>query len=73
MAPSGRKYTRNNLDPNLAELVYNLEKILGEGKKNNFLSSSLLTRCVSLSEEAVQTLDDLQFDYKFQHSLFRSK
>ena len=39
----------------------------------NMLSSPLLTRSISLSEEVVETLDDLQFDFKFQHSLFRSK
>ena len=73
MAPSGRKYTRKNPDPNPTEPIDNQEKLLGEGKKNNILSSPLLTRSISLFEEVVQNLDDIQFDYKFQHSLFRSK
>lgn len=73
MAPLGRKYTRKNLDPNPTESIDNPEKLLGEGKKKNILSSPLLIRSISLSQEVVQTLDDLQFDFKFQHSLFRSK
>ena len=73
MAPSRRKYTRKNIDPNPIELIDNVEKLLGEGKTNNILSSPLLTRSIFLSQEDVQTLDDLQFDFKFQHSLFKSK
>lgn len=73
MAPSSIKYTRKNPDPNPTKPVDNLENLLGEGKKNNILSSPLLKRSISLSEEVVQTLEDLQFDFTFQHSLFRSK
>ena len=73
MAPSGRKYTRKNPDPNPIELVDDPKKLLGEGNKSNILSSPLLTRSISLSQEVVQTLDDLQFYFKLQHSLFRSK
>ena len=73
MAPSGKKYTRKNWDPNPTEPVDNPEKLIGEGKKKNIISPPLLTRSISLSQEVVQNLDNLQFDYKFQHSLFRSK
>lgn len=73
LAPSGKRYSRKNLDPNPTELVDNPERLLGERKKHNIISSPLFTRSTSLSKEAVQTLQDLQFDYKFQHSLFRSK
>ena len=68
MAPSSRKYTRKNLDPNPTESIGNPEKLLGEGKKKNILSSPLLTGSIYLSQEVVQNLDDLQIDFKFQHS-----
>ena len=73
MAPSRKRYTRKNPDPNPTKLVDNPYMILGEGKKKNLIYPPLLTRSTSLSIEVVQTLQDLQFDYKFQHSLFRSK
>ena len=61
MAPLGRKYTRKNLDPNPTKPVDNPENLLGEGKKKNILSSPLLTRSISLTQEVVHTLDNLQF------------
>ena len=73
VAPSRKRYTRKNPYPNSIEPVDNPEKILGEGKKKNLIYPPLLSRSTSLSIEVVQTLQDLQFDYKFQHSLFRSK
>jgi hypothetical protein len=73
LASSSGKYTRNNPEPNLTKLVDDLEKILRERKKKNNLSSPLLKRSTSLSEETIQTIEDLQFDLKFEHSLFRSK
>ena len=59
MAPSRKRYTRKNPNPNPTEPVDNLKRILGEGKKKNLIYSPLLTRCTSLSIEVVQTLQDL--------------
>ena len=73
LAPSGKRYTRNNPDPNPIEPVDNPERLLGEGKKKNLIYPPLLSRSTSLSTKVVQTLQDIQFDYKFHHSLFRSK
>ena len=71
--PSWKRYTRKNPDPNPIEPVDNPERLLGEGKKKNLIYPPLLSRSTSLSTEVVQTIQDLQFDYKFQHSLFISK
>ena len=73
MAPSSKRYTKKNLDPNPTKPVDNPKKSLGERKKKNSPSSPLLNRSISLSKEIVQTLEYLQFDLKFEHSLFRSK
>ena len=73
MASLRIQYTRNNLDPNPTKLVDHPEKILAERKKKNNPSSPLLKRFISLSEETIQTIKDLQFDMKFENSLFISK
>ena len=73
LASSRKRYTRKNLDPNPIEPVDNPKNLLGEGKKKNLIYPALLSRSTSLSTEVVQTIQDLQFDYKFQHSLFISK
>ena len=37
------------------------------------LGVPLMNRSISLPKEGVISVDDLQFDIKFEHSLFRSK
>ena len=69
MASSRWKYTRKNPVPNLTKPIDDPENLLRERKKNNSPSSPLLKIYTYLSEEIVQTIEDLQFE----HSLFRSK
>ena len=72
LAPPRTRYTRQNPDPNLVKPVDNLEKLLGEIKKNNLSYSPILTRSTSLSTEAVQIIPDFQFECKFQHTRSKS-
>ena len=54
-------------------MIEDPERILR--KKKNKIDSSipLISRSVSFPKEGVISVDDLQLDIKFEHSLFRSK
>ena len=72
MAPK-KIYTRKNHDPNpILELVEDPEKLLRKKKARNGTSISL-NRSISLPKEGVISVEDLEFDEKFEQSLFKSK
>ena len=72
MAPK-KIYTKKNLDPNpILELVEDPEKLLRKKKAHNDIGISL-NRSTSLPKEGVISVEDFEFDEKFELSLFRSK
>ena len=72
MAPK-KIYTRKNLGPNpILESVEDLEKLLRKKKAQNDTGISL-NRSTSLPKEGVISIEDLEFDEKYELSLFRSK
>ena len=69
MAPKNI-YTRKNLDPNpILELVEDLEKLLRKKKSQNGTGISL-NKSISLPKEGVISVEYLEFDEKFELSLF---
>ena len=74
MAPR-RIYTRSNpnLDPNLPEVVEDPERILKNKKTKIDSGNPSINRSISFPEEGFISVDDLEFDLKFEHSLFRSE
>jgi hypothetical protein len=66
-------YTRENRDPNPAEPVYDLEKILRRTREQEPDLFYYLDRSLSLPKEDTQSIDDLEFDGLFEKTLFRSK
>ena len=74
MAPR-RIYTRRNPnpDPDLPKVVEDPERILRNKKSNIDSGIPLTNRSMSLHEEGFISVDDLEFDLKFEHSIFRSK
>ena len=72
MAPR-RIYTRSNPDPDPLKVVEDPKRILRKKKSKIDSGIPLISRSVSLLKEGVISVDDLQFDIKFEHSLFRSK
>ena len=72
MAPK-KIYTRKNPEPNpILELVEDPEKLLRKKKSQNGTNISL-NRSVSLPKEGIISVEDLEFDEKFELSLFKSK
>ena len=72
MAPK-KIYTRKNPNPNpILELVEDPEKLLRKKKVQNGTGISLNTS-ISLPKEGVISVEDLEFDEKFELSLFKSK
>ena len=72
MAPK-KIYTRKNPYPNpILELVEDPKKLLRKKKDQNGTSISL-NRSISLPKEGVISVEDLEFDEKFELSLFKSK
>ena len=66
-------YTRRNPNPNpILELVEDPEKLLRKKKAQNGTCISL-NKLVSLPKEGVICVEDLEFDEKFELSLFKSK
>ena len=73
LAPERRKYTRSNPDPDPTKPVEDPDKILKLRKENIEQGISPLQRNFSLPTEGIKTIDDIKFDIKFEHSLFRTK
>ena len=66
-------YTKKNPDPNpIRKLVGNPEKLLRK-KKAQANTGISLNRSTSLPKEGVISVEDLEFDEKFELSLFKSK
>ena len=73
MAPK-KIYTRKNHDPNqILESVEDPEKLLRKKKIQVDAGIPLINRSISLPKEGVISFEDLEFDEKFELSLFRSK
>lgn len=73
MAPK-KIYTRKNPNPNpIPELVEDLEKLLRKKKIQVDNGIPLINISISLPKEGVISVEDLEFDEKFELSLFRSK
>ena len=72
MAPK-RIYTRANLDPNPPKAVQNPNKILKKSSSKVGKETYQLHKSTSLPDEGVEVVDEITFDLKFEHSLFRSK
>jgi hypothetical protein len=72
MAPK-RIYTRANLDPNPPEAVENPEKILRKSNSKVGKDTYQLHKSISLPAEGVESVDEIAYDLKFEHSLFRAK
>ena len=66
-------YTRSNPDPKPSIIVDNLDRIGKKTKQIEDLDAKVsLIRANSLPQELV-SLQDIEFDLKFEHSLFRRK
>ena len=66
-------YSRKNLDPNLIlQLVEDPKKPLRKKKDHNYTCISI-NRSISLPKGGVIIVEDLEFDEKFELSLFKSK
>ena len=65
--------TRRNLDPKHIAYVSNLEKLLHKRKERTIDSFSYLDINLSLPKDGVKSIDDLDFDLKFEKTLFRSR
>jgi hypothetical protein len=72
MAPK-RIYTRRNPDPEPIASMFDPEKLLHKRKEKTIKSFSYLERNLSLPKDGVKSIDDLDFDLKFEQTLFRSK
>lgn len=72
MAPK-RIYRSTNLDPNPPEAVENLEKILRKSNSKVEKETYQLHESTYLPVEGVESVDEIAYDLKFKHSLFRTK
>ena len=68
-----RIYTRANPDPNPPIAVENPEKILRKSSSKVGKETYELYKSTSLPVEGVESIDEVTFDLKFKHSLFKSK
>ena len=67
-------YTRKNLDPNpISKLVDDPKRLLRNKKIQVDIGIPLIDRSISLPKEGVISVEDLEFDEKFELSLFISK
>ena len=73
MVPLRKKYTRSNRDLDPIEPIEDPEKILKPRKENFEEGISSLQRTLSLPVQGIKTIDDIKFDIKSEHSLFRTK
>ena len=72
MAPK-RIYTRANPDPNPPKVFENPENILRKSNSKVGKGTYQLYKSISLPAEGVESIDDIIFDVKFEHTLFKSK
>ena len=70
---SKRIYTRANLDLDPPEAVENPEKILRQSNSKVEKETYHLHKSTSLPAEGVESIDEMAYDLKFEHSLFRAK
>jgi hypothetical protein len=68
-----KSHTRNNLDPEAAIAMSNLEKIVRKRKGNPVTSVLCPDQYLSLSKDEVTNIEDLEFDVIFEQSLFKTK
>ena len=67
-------YMRKNLDPNpISKLVEYPERFLRKKKIQVDIGISLVDGSISLPKEGVIGVEDLEFEEKFEQSLFRPK
>ncbi len=71
---SRKVHTRRNPDRNPPKVVDDLEKFLrmSKNKAENF-TPIRLEKSPSLAKDGELSIEDLYFDLKFEHTLFRSK
>ena len=67
-----RIYTRANLDFNLPIAVENPERILRKSSSKVGKDTYQLYKSTSLLAKGVESIDEVTFDIKFEHSLFKS-
>ena len=72
MAPK-RIHTRRNPDPEAAIPVFDLEKIVHKRKERPIIPSFHLYRYLSLPKYGVTRIENLEFDVKFEQTLFKTK
>lgn len=72
LAPK-RIYTRANPNPNPPKAVENPEKILRKSSSKVGKETYHLYKSTCVPVEGVESIDEITFDLKFEHSLFRSK
>ena len=72
LAPK-RIYTRANLDPNPPIVFENPERILRKSNSKVWKDIYQLYKSISLLAKGVESIDEVIFDLKFEHTLFRSK
>ena len=66
-------YTRSNPDPKTVVIVYDPDRIGKKKKQTENLEAEIsLVRVNSLPSE-LESLQDIDFDLKFEHSSFKSK
>jgi hypothetical protein len=66
-------HTRRNPDPEPTTSVVDPEKLLHKRKEKASHSGIFLDRISSFPKDGVKSIDDLEFDIKFEQTLFRSK
>ena len=72
LAPK-RIYTRANLDLNPSIAVENPEKTFRKSSSKVGKETYQLYKSTSLPPEGVESIDEVTFDLKFEHTLFKSK
>jgi hypothetical protein len=72
MAPK-KIHTRRNLDPEPIANVYDPENIFHKRKEKTVKSFSFMDINLSLPKDGFKSIDDLDFDLKFEQTLFRSR
>ena len=65
-------YTRSNPDPKLVVIVDNPDRI-GKKKQREDLDAKVSLLRVNSLPQKVVSLQDIEFDLEFEHSLFRNK
>ena len=72
MAPK-RIHTRSNPDPEVAILVSDPKNLVHKRKENPVMPVLRLDRSLSFPKDKVTSIEDLEFDVKFEKILFKTK